>query len=260
MKKIKKILSSTPFMVCVVAIVCMVIFRSIFYAFIDKEEIVNIPVEEVVVVKQEKEPEIKEMLIIGKTFTDTFEKEKEAEQGVRDGEAETITINLQESAQTVRQEAQAADKPAEKEAEELIEAESAAAEIKEADLEESIAVVHGDESEEYQESNWTEEKEPEEALKACDHSWVFESYYQNPTCRSGGLENQICSKCGLRQTTPGTPTGEHVFETETEGNCVSEEIVICKDCNYRKIREKNPDKHIDVEEGFCYGCGSKIQD
>ncbi len=206
MKQIKKILSGTPFVVFVAAIVCMVILRSILHDLINKEEIVDIPVEEVVVVEQEKEQRAEEMLIIGKAFTDTFEKEKEAEQAVHDSEPETMTGNLRESVPVMRQEVQAADKPAEKAAVESAETESAsvAAEIK------------------------------EDALKACAHGWMFESYYQKPACSSGGLENQICSKCGLRQTTPGTPTGEHVFETEAEGNCVNEELVICIDCNYRE--------------------------
>ncbi len=97
-----------------------------------------------------------------------------------------------------------------------------------------------------------------EPPKECNHNFIFDSYYQEPTCSSGGLENQVCMHCGMSQTTPGTPTGEHHFVTETEGDCCSEEVVICKDCNYRETWSKNSGNHIDVEDGFCYGCGTKL--
>ncbi len=109
-----------------------------------------------------------------------------------------------------------------------------------------------------EESKESEESEVAEPPKDCNHSWIFSSYYQEPTCSSGGLENQLCVHCGAGQTMPGTATGQHVFVTETEGDCCGDEIVICKDCNYREVRGKNPSKHIDVEDGFCYGCGMKI--
>ncbi len=104
----------------------------------------------------------------------------------------------------------------------------------------------------------TEEPEVAEPPKECNHSWIFSSYYQEPACSSGGLENQICIRCGAGQTMPGTATGQHIFVTETEGDCCGDEIVICKDCNYREVRGKKADNHIDVEDGFCYGCGMKI--
>ena len=90
-----------------------------------------------------------------------------------------------------------------------------------------------------------------------EHSWLFQSFYQEPTCSNGGLVNQICAHCGETQTTPGTPTGKHVYEVETAGDCCTAEVVICRECNHREVREKNRKNHIDEEEGFCYGCGQK---
>lgn len=108
------------------------------------------------------------------------------------------------------------------------------------------------------------EEVPEEAPqetnvpKVHEHSWVFESVYQKPTCSNGGLVNQICAHCGETQVTSGTPTGEHTFEVEVAGDCCSEEVVKCAECNFREVREKNPEDHIDAEDGFCYGCGQEI--
>ena len=101
-------------------------------------------------------------------------------------------------------------------------------------------------------------KEPE-ATEEHEHSWSFESYYQKPTCSNGGLVNQICAHCGETQTTVGTPTGEHLYKVETPGDCCSAEVVICSECNHREVREKDPDNHIDEEDGFCYGCGCKTE-
>ena len=101
-------------------------------------------------------------------------------------------------------------------------------------------------------------KEPE-ATEEHEHSWSFESYYQKPTCSNGGLVNQICAHCGETQTTVGTPTGEHLYKVETPGDCCSAEVVICCECNHREVREKDPDNHIDEEDGFCYGCGCKTE-
>lgn len=92
-----------------------------------------------------------------------------------------------------------------------------------------------------------------------EHSWIFESYYQKSTCSNGGLVNQICARCGETQTTGGTPTGEHQFSVETPGDCCSAEVVICSECNHREVREKDPDNHIDEEDGFCYGCGCETE-
>lgn len=97
--------------------------------------------------------------------------------------------------------------------------------------------------------------EPEE----CVHHWLFDSYFQEPTCSNGGLENQICARCGETRTVPGTPTGEHKFVVETQGDCTSAEVVRCEDCNSREVREKNLSNHIDVEDGICYGCGAKTE-
>lgn len=91
------------------------------------------------------------------------------------------------------------------------------------------------------------------------HNWIFESYYQKPTCSNGGLVNQICAHCGETQTTSGTPTGEHLYKVETLGDCCSAEVVICSECNHREVREKDPENHIDEEDGFCYGCGCKTE-
>lgn len=109
--------------------------------------------------------------------------------------------------------------------------------------------------------------EPEENPKSSEvpetevheHSWIFESYYQEPTCSNGGLVTQICAKCGETQITGGIPTGEHSYEVETEGDCCSEIVVVCTECNFREVREKDPDNHIDEEDGFCYGCGQKTE-
>lgn len=90
-----------------------------------------------------------------------------------------------------------------------------------------------------------------------EHSWIFDSYYQAPTCSNGGLVNEVCAHCGKTQTTAGSPTGEHQFIVEIAGDCCSAEIVICSECNYREVREKNAVNHVDVEDGFCYGCGQK---
>lgn len=99
--------------------------------------------------------------------------------------------------------------------------------------------------------------EPEETPEpeVHQHSWIFESFYQAPTCSNGGLENQICVHCGETQTTIGTPTGKHVYEVESAGDCCSEEVVICKECNHREVKDMDPKNHIDEEDGFCYGCG-----
>lgn len=99
-------------------------------------------------------------------------------------------------------------------------------------------------------------KEPE---VSCHHSWVFESFYQEPTCSNGGLENQVCAHCGETQVTGGTPTGEHSYCVEVPGDCCSEEVVVCTECNHREIREKDMGNHMDVEDGFCYGCGTIIK-
>lgn len=98
-----------------------------------------------------------------------------------------------------------------------------------------------------------------ETDEPCRHSWVFESFYQKPTCSNGGLENQVCVHCGETQITGGTPTGEHVYRVETPGDCCSEEVVVCTECNYREIKEKDKANHIDVEDGVCYGCGETIR-
>ena len=92
-----------------------------------------------------------------------------------------------------------------------------------------------------------------------EHSWIFESYYQNPTCSNGGLVTQICAHCGETQITGGIPTGEHTYEVETVGDCCSAEVMVCTECNFREVREKDPTNHIDVEDGFCYGCGHKAE-
>ena len=109
-------------------------------------------------------------------------------------------------------------------------------------------------AEEEQESPASQEQE-----ESCRHSWVLESFYQKPTCSNGGLENQVCVHCGETQITGGTPTGEHVYRVETPGDCCSEEVVVCTECNYREIKEKNKANHIDVEDGVCYGCGETIK-
>ena len=91
-----------------------------------------------------------------------------------------------------------------------------------------------------------------------EHSWMFESVFQEPTCSNGGLENQVCAHCGETRTVGGTPTGEHDYVVENVGDCCSEEIVRCSECNTRDVREKDMRNHIDVEDGICYGCGQKV--
>ncbi|MBR2038704.1 MAG: hypothetical protein IKA09_13405 [Lachnospiraceae bacterium] len=91
-----------------------------------------------------------------------------------------------------------------------------------------------------------------------EHSWMFESVFQEPTCSNGGLENQTCAHCGETRTVGGTPTGEHDYVVENVGDCCSEEIVRCSECNTRDVREKDMRNHIDVEDGICYGCGQKV--
>lgn len=91
-----------------------------------------------------------------------------------------------------------------------------------------------------------------------EHSWMFESVFQEPTCSNGGLENQICAHCGETRTVGGTPTGEHDYVVENAGDCCSEEIVRCSQCNAREVRDKDMCNHIDVEDGMCYGCGQKV--
>ena len=98
---------------------------------------------------------------------------------------------------------------------------------------------------------------PEETPVIHEHSWIFDSWYQEPTCSNGGLVIEICGHCGETQVTGGTPTGEHSYTVEAPGDCCSQEVVVCTECNYREIREKDPGNHIDVEDGFCYGCGRK---
>lgn len=98
---------------------------------------------------------------------------------------------------------------------------------------------------------------PEELPVIHEHSWIFDSWYQEPTCSNGGLVNEICAHCGETQVTGGTPTGKHSYTVESTGDCCSEEVVVCTECNHRQVGEKNPNNHIDVEDGFCYGCGKK---
>ena len=98
---------------------------------------------------------------------------------------------------------------------------------------------------------------PEETPVIHEHSWIFDSWYQEPTCSNGGLVNEICAHCGETQVTGGTPTGKHSYTVESTGDCCSEEVVVCTECNHRQVGEKNPNNHIDVEDGFCYGCGKK---
>lgn len=96
---------------------------------------------------------------------------------------------------------------------------------------------------------------PEETPIIHEHSWIFDSWYQEPTCSNGGLVNEICAHCGETQVTGGTPTGKHSYTVESTGDCCSPEVVVCTECNHREVGEKNPGNHIDVEDGFCYGCG-----
>ena len=98
---------------------------------------------------------------------------------------------------------------------------------------------------------------PEETPVIHEHSWIFDSWYQEPTCSNGGLVNEICAHCGETQVTGGTPTGKHSYTVESTGDCCSEEVVVCTECNHRQVGEKNPNNHIDEEDGFCYGCGKK---
>ena len=101
------------------------------------------------------------------------------------------------------------------------------------------------------------EPTPEVTPTPHEHSWIFQSWYQEPTCSNGGLVIEICGNCGETQVTGGTPTGKHSYTVESPGDCCSQEVVVCTECNYREIREKDPGNHIDVEDGFCYGCGKK---
>ena len=101
------------------------------------------------------------------------------------------------------------------------------------------------------------EPTPEVTPTPHEHSWLFDSWYQEPTCSNGGLVIEICGHCGETQVTGGTPTGEHSYTVESPGDCCSQEVAVCTECNYREIREKDPGNHIDVEDGFCYGCGRK---
>ena len=101
--------------------------------------------------------------------------------------------------------------------------------------------------------------EPDKTPVPHEHSWSFQDWYQEPTCSNGGLVMEICVHCGETQITGGIPTGEHSYEVETSGDCLSEEVVVCTVCNYREVREKNLSNHIDVEDGFCYGCGQKTE-
>ena len=117
---------------------------------------------------------------------------------------------------------------------------------------------------EYSQESTTDEiptAEPEVSAEAeeHEHSWIFESFYQKPTCSNGGLVTEICAGCGETQITGGTPTGEHTFMVETPGDCCSEEVAVCSECNFREVRDKAPKNHIDVEDGFCYGCGQKAE-
>lgn len=111
------------------------------------------------------------------------------------------------------------------------------------------------------EETLTPERPPEHdnTLKPHEHSWSFQDWYQEPTCSNGGLVIEICVHCGETQITGGTPTGEHSFQVETPGDCVSEEVVVCTQCNHREVRAKDPNTHIDEEDGFCYGCGKKTE-
>lgn len=100
---------------------------------------------------------------------------------------------------------------------------------------------------------------PEVTKEACTHNWIFTSYFQEPTCGNGGLENQVCAVCGETQTTSGTPTSKHTFVVETPGDCCTEEILRCSACNYREVGSKDTENHMDVEDDFCYGCGQEVK-
>lgn len=102
--------------------------------------------------------------------------------------------------------------------------------------------------------------EPEEAVETLphEHSWLFESNYQEPTCSNGGLINEVCVHCGETRIVGGSPTGKHDFIVEIKGDCCSEEVVRCSVCNTREMRGNDMTNHIDAEGGICYGCGQKI--
>lgn len=104
-----------------------------------------------------------------------------------------------------------------------------------------------------------ETQKPSDTPVLHEHSWMMESWYQEPTCSNGGLVMEICVHCGETQITGGTPTGEHSYQIETPGDCCSEEVVVCGECNFREVRAKDIGNHIDVEEGFCYGCGNNTE-
>lgn len=131
--------------------------------------------------------------------------------------------------------------------------------IPEKEFDEDQETVPVEETEELPEEEVIPEPEEIPEPEVHEHSWIFESFYQEPTCSNGGLVTQICAKCGETQITGGTPTGEHSYEVESEGDCCSAEVVVCTECNFREVREKDPDNHIDVEDGFCYGCGQKTE-
>lgn len=131
------------------------------------------------------------------------------------------------------------------------------------DITQTEDITDATEPEHIQESTTDEmpKMEPEVSaeVEKHEHNWMFESYYQNPTCSNGGLVTEICAQCGETQITGGIPTGKHSFKVETKGDCCSEEVVACSECNFREVRDKDPKNHIDIEDGFCYGCGQKVE-
>lgn len=200
--------------------------------------------------KEEKEESANEAL-------ETAGKEAETESGYESSSEQEQYSETEESCEPV------------KEPDEEVEPEETSESTEEMTPEESPEKVPAGESQKPPETDLEEVvvPEPEETHEPSEipepevheHSWIFESYYQNPTCSNGGLVTQICTHCGETQITGGTPTGEHFYEVETSGDCCSAEVVVCTECNFREVREKDPDNHIDVEDGFCYGCGKKTE-
>lgn len=81
------------------------------------------------------------------------------------------------------------------------------------------------------------------------HSW-YESYYQYPTCKKGGLSTMVCSTCGVHGESISYDTLPHDYESTLswEGDCShpSSYKNVCKNCGWegeKTYGDLNPNVH-----------------
>ncbi|MCD8069474.1 MAG: DUF4214 domain-containing protein [Lachnospiraceae bacterium] len=98
----------------------------------------------------------------------------------------------------------------------------------------------------------------------CDHNWVFDYYYEAPTCSSGGTGVFHCTICGMQDAQPVDATGDHdfVWSGGFDGSCMHTGIAEyrCSVCgySYTETVDINPNNHdwwtVDGVT-YCAECG-----